>query len=225
MRPKAMRPKTTARERFLRGAGRIYCFADSIELCTELLQAGARVIQLRCKTAGDNHLRRLARQMLAQVRRREDAVLIINDRVDIAMEIGADGVHVGQQDEDCRSVVRRVPPEMIVGVSARYPEKALAAQKAGAAYVGTGSVAATATKPEAAVIGLEGLRAVVKAVDIPVVAIGGISRSNIRQVYATGARYCAVISGINRAPDPAVALQQLEALLAPFPPDQKAQSD
>jgi thiamine-phosphate pyrophosphorylase len=216
-----MMSRPTPKEKFFNGASRIYCFADSVDLCAALLDAGARVIQLRHKTVDEDCFRRMAREMLERTRRHEDAVLIINDRVDIALEIGADGVHVGQQDEDCERVIRRVPAEMIVGVSARHPEPALAAQRSGATYVGAGSVAATSTKPDAEVIGVEGLSAVVAAVNIPVVAIGGISKWNIRQTYETGVRYCAVISGINRSPDPAAALQQLEAILTPFPPGQQ----
>jgi thiamine-phosphate pyrophosphorylase len=213
-----MMSRSTPKEIFLRSASRIYCFADSLDLCAALLDAGARVIQLRNKTLDDDCFRQMAREMLARTRGHADAVLIINDRVDIALEIGADGVHVGQKDEDFGQVIQRVPAEMIVGVSARYPDSALVAQRMGATYVGAGSVAATSTKPDAEVIGLEGLNAVVAAVNIPVVAIGGISKRNIRQAYETGVRYCAVISGINCASDPAAALRQLEAILAPFPP-------
>jgi thiamine-phosphate diphosphorylase len=128
---------------------------------------------------------------------------------------------VGQQDEDVRRVVERVPPETIVGVSARYPDLAQAAEAAGAAYVGCGTVAATATKADAVVIGLAGLRAVTSAVTVPVVAIGGISANNLRAVLAAGARYCAIISEINGSQDPAAAYRQLEALTV-FPPDQQA---
>jgi thiamine-phosphate diphosphorylase len=203
----------TPKERFNKNPGRIYCFADSVALCEKLLAAGARVIQMRHKTAGDREFTRIATGMLERVRRYPDAVLIINDRVDIAVHIGADGVHIGQEDEDTRQVLRRVPQEMIVGVSARYPDLAVKAEKAGATYVGTGSVAATPTKSAAVVIGLAGLRAVIAAVKIPVVAIGGIAAANIRQVAGTGARYCAVISEINSAPDPAGAYRELEARL------------
>lgn len=210
------RPKET----FLSNPGRIYCFTDSVALGRRLLEAGARVIQLRHKTADDAAFRELAVEMLACVRSFEGALLIVNDRVDIALEVEADGIHVGQEDLDFREVIRQVPAEMIVGVSARYPDPAQSAAAAGATYVGAGAVFATPTKPEAVVIGLKGLRAVVAAVDIPVVAIGGITHGGIRPVLATGARYCAVISGINDAPDPAAALRRLLAESASFPTDQ-----
>jgi thiamine-phosphate diphosphorylase len=206
---------------FRRSPQRIYCFADTPELCRRLLGAGARVIQLRHKTADDAAFRRLAAAMLACVRTVEDALLIVNDRVEIAREVGADGIHVGQEDLDCREVVRRVPPAMIVGVSARTPDLARRAAAAGATYVGAGAVFATATKPEAEVIGLKGLSAVAASVEIPVVAIGGITLEAVRPVLAAGARYCAVISGINDAPDPALALARFLAAAAALPPDQQ----
>jgi thiamine-phosphate pyrophosphorylase len=206
-----------AKSIFARHPGRIYCFADTPELCRSLLDAGARVIQLRHKTAADAEFRQIARAMLALVRRYEDALLIVNDRVGIAVEVGADGVHVGQEDLDAREVLRRVPPEMIVGVSARTPALACAAADAGATYVGTGSVFATATKPDAVVIGLEGLRAVTAVVTLPVVAIGGITRANLRWVLQAGARYAAIVADINSAPDPGAAWRDLAALSAEFP--------
>jgi thiamine-phosphate pyrophosphorylase len=209
--------KRKPREIFLRNPGRIYCFADSIALCRTLLEAGASVIQLRHKTADDSSFRRIAAEMLGLVRSFEDAVLIVNDRVDIALEIGADGIHVGQEDRDYREVVSRAPASMIIGVSARTPGLARAAADAGATYVGAGAVFATPTKPDAVVIGLPGLREVVAAVDIPVVAIGGIAAANLRAVLETGARYCAVISGINNASDPGAALRRLLAISASFP--------
>lgn len=109
------------KKNFLLNPGRLYCFADSVTLCRTLLEAGARVIQLRHKTVDDGSFRRLAAEMLDCVHSFEDAVLIINDRVDIALEIGADGIHVGQEDRDYREVVRLAPESMIVGVSARTP--------------------------------------------------------------------------------------------------------
>jgi thiamine-phosphate pyrophosphorylase len=210
-----------AKSIFLRHPGRIYCFADNPALCRTLLQAGARVLQLRNKTADDAEFRRIARAMLALVRQHGDAILIVNDRVDIAIEIGADGVHVGQEDLDAREVVRRVPPGMIVGVSARTPALARAAAEAGATYVGSGSVVPTATKADAIVIGLGGLRRVTAAVSQPVVAIGGITRANLRPVLQAGARYAAIVSGITAAPDPAAAYRELSALSAEFPVQQE----
>lgn len=210
------------REIFRRTRARVYCFADTPALCRLLLDAGARIIQLRHKTASDDEFREIAREMLVRVRDFEDALLIVNDRVEIALEIGADGVHVGQKDLDAREVVRRAPPGMIVGVSARTPDEARRAEAAGAAYLGVGSVFPTGTKSDARVIGLEGLRRVVAAVSLPVVAIGGITEASLREVLATGARFCAVISAVNQAPDPAAALQRMLAACEDLPADERA---
>ncbi len=206
-----------AKSIFICHPGRIYCFADTPEMCRVLLGAGARVIQLRHKTAGDEEFRRLARAMLAETRRYEDALLIVNDRVDIAIDVGADGIHVGQEDLDAREVLRRAPLAMLLGVSARTPEEARAAAAAGADYIGAGSVFATPTKADAVVIGLPGLQEVAAAVGLPVVAIGGITRANLRAVLQTGARYAAIISDINAAPDPAAAFRELAALSGEYP--------
>jgi thiamine-phosphate pyrophosphorylase len=201
----------------MRHPGRIYCFADTPEMCRVLLEAGARVIQLRHKTADTEEFRQLARAMLAEVRRFDDALLIVNDRVDIAIEVGADGIHVGQEDIDAREVLRRAPQAMLLGVSARTPAEARAAAAAGADYIGAGSVFATPTKADAVVIGLPGLRAVAAAVGLPMVAIGGISRANLRSVLQAGVRYAAIIADINSATDPAAALRELATLSAEFP--------
>jgi thiamine-phosphate pyrophosphorylase len=206
-----------AKDIFLGTLSRIYCFADTVQMCRQLLAGGARVIQFRHKTANKDLFLRLAVEMLACVRNYNDAVLIINDRVDIALEVGADGIHVGQEDMDFRQVLKWVPGSMIVGVSARYPHEALAAAAAGATYVGAGAVFSTPTKPEAVVIGLQGLQAVTAAVDIPVVAIGGITIESVRPVLKTGVRFCGVISGINDTPDPAAALRRFIAMSASFP--------
>ncbi len=206
-----------AKSIFMRHPGRIYCFADTPEMCRVLLEAGARVIQLRHKTAGAEEFRQLARALLAEVRRFDDALLIVNDRVDIAIEVGADGIHVGQEDLDAREVLRRAPQAMLLGVSARTPAEARAAAAAGADYIGAGSVFATPTKADAVVIGLPGLRAVAAAVGLPMVAIGGITRANLRSVLQAGVRYAAIIADINSATDPATALRELATLSAEFP--------
>lgn len=179
----------------------LYCFAESLSQCEKLLAGGSRIIQVRHKGADDQVLFNISKEMLKAVRQYEDALLIINDRVDLAIDINADGVHVGASDEPAAEVAARVPGHMIVGVSARTVPDALKAQEAGASYLGTGAVFPTQTKPDAKVIGIEGLKKIVEAVSIPVAAIGGITLENARDVMAAGARYCAVISGINDAPD------------------------
>ncbi len=130
-----------------------------------------------------------------------EAVLIINDRFDIALEIGADGVHVGQDDLDYRIVIERARPDMIVGVTVRNADQALAAQNAGAAYVGVGAIFASHTKTDTQIIGLNKLHEIIDLIEIPVVAIGGISLTNIDKVIDAGVHFFAVISDINNADD------------------------
>ena len=104
----------------------LYCFADSLPLCRSLLDGGARIIQLRAKGLNDSAFRELAEEMQMTIRRfPEPATLIINDRVDIALDIHADGLHLGQDDSDYRSVIKAAPPGMIIGVSVRNTVEAL----------------------------------------------------------------------------------------------------
>lgn len=189
------------KNQFIHRLSGMYCFADNLELCRKLLVAGARIIQLREKTMDDQRFFELGQGMFDLVKRFEGAVLIINDRVDVAMRLGAHGVHIGQDDEDFRRVIKMAPPSMIVGVSVDTAQQARIAHAAGADYLGAGAVFATQTKTDAPVIGIDGLRSIVNAVDIPVAAIGGITIENLPQIIETGAKYYAVISELNSAPD------------------------
>ena len=185
-----------------RNSRKLYCFADSLPLCRKLLDGGARIIQLRAKHMKDAQFRQLAEEMQALLRAyHEPAMFVVNDRVEIAFEIGADGLHVGQDDYDYRKVIDEAPPGMSIGVSVSNAAEAKDAEQAGADYVGAGAVFPTATKDDATDLGLEGLRQVVAAVSLPVVAIGGITLDNVGQVFDAGADYVAVISDINQAVD------------------------
>jgi thiamine-phosphate diphosphorylase len=189
-------------------AREIYCFADTLALCDKLLDGGAKIIQLRNKHLDDRSFYALAGTMLSHVRRHDNAILIVNDRVDIALEIDADGIHIGQGDENHHEVIRRLPDDMIIGISVSSVREALDAEHAGATYIGAGAVFSTSTKPDAEIIGLEGVSNIVSAVNIPVVALGGISLDNIRQVVQTGARYYGIISQINEAEDISARLNE-----------------
>ncbi|CAN2046773.1 Thiamine-phosphate synthase [Candidatus Magnetomoraceae bacterium gMMP-1] len=178
----------------------IYCFADNIKLCKTLLDAGAKIIQLRDKKKNNKQFYNVASEMISLVKN-YDAVLIINDRVDIAMSLGADGIHIGQQDENYHKVIKQAPDNMIIGVSVTSVDQAIKAQNAGADYLGAGAVFPTSTKSDAHIIGVNTLREIIKAVNIPIVAIGGISLKNIKKVMKAGADYYAVISEINSAKD------------------------
>ena len=127
--------------------------------------------------------------------------LIINDRVDVALAVGAAGVHVGQDDLPC-SVVRALAGEdFVIGVSAHNPEEARSAMADGADYLGCGAVFGTATKPGVAKLGLANLQAIRSVATIPMVGIGGVNASNYAEVLATGANGAAIISGILAAED------------------------
>ena len=150
----------------------------------------------------DSRFRELAEEMQAMIRSYpEPATLIINDRAEIALDIAADGLHLGQSDSDYRRVIKAAPAEMIVGVSVHTATQAIEAQTAGATYVGAGAVFSTITKSDAQLIGLEELERIVAKTKIPVVAIGGIGYENIDQVVRAGAHYFAIISDINQSTD------------------------
>lgn len=129
------------------------------------------------------------------------APLIINDDVDIAVKCGADGVHVGQSDMEAGSVRTLVGENMILGVSAQTVEQAVAAEKAGADYLGVGAVFPTSTKPDAADVPLQTLREICAAVSIPVVAIGGINSENLPRLAGSGIDGVALVSAIFAAAD------------------------
>jgi Thiamine monophosphate synthase len=117
------------KDHFIHKLSGMYCFADTPDLCDRLLQAGARIIQLREKKLDDQRFYELGRAMLDRVRRFEGAVLIVNDRVDVALRLEAHGIHIGQEDEHYRRVIQKAPPSMIVGVSVDNAEQAGIAEK------------------------------------------------------------------------------------------------
>ncbi|GAC1560039.1 MAG: thiamine phosphate synthase [Vulcanimicrobiaceae bacterium] len=163
-------------------------------------------MQLRSKAGVERSLVRAMHVRTAAV----GARLIVNDDLDAALD--ADGWHGGQEDLATRSVaeVRRMLGSRLLGISCGTPEEARLAQTSGADYVGTGPFAATTTKPDAGVaIGIAGVAAVVAAVDIPVVAIGGIDETTIGDAVRSGARMAAIVSAIARATDPEAATLEL----------------
>ena len=179
----------------------IYPGRTHIEIAEAALSGGARLIQLRDKTAKDRafFVSALAIRRLCTM---AGALFFINDRVDIAAAVGADGVNVGQSDIPVPMVRKILGPKAIIGQSCDNVEQALEAERIGANYVGFGPVYATSTKLDTApVSGLEALRQVSNAVSIPVIAIGGIAASNIADVAAAGAASAAVVSAVVCADD------------------------
>lgn len=175
------------------------------------LRGGARAVQVRAKQAGAAELFELAGRLAASTRA-AGALLVVNDRLDVALAVGADGVHLGPDDLPV-AVARRAAPEgFLIGYSTDDPEAARRAVEEGADYIGCGAVYPTKHKADAGeAVGPEGLRRVVEAVDVPVVGIGGITAERAAHVAATGAAGCAVISAVMAAQDPEVAARDLLA--------------
>lgn len=126
---------------------------------------------------------------------------IVNDNVEIAIKCKADGIHVGQKDMEAGNVRALVGEGMIIGVSAQTPEQAIAAERAGADYLGVGAVFSTSTKPDAIDVSYETLKKICETVSIPVVAIGGISKKNMQELSGSGADGAALVSAIFSAED------------------------
>lgn len=175
------------------------------------VRGGAGIVQLREKHLDPAAFLEEAKRFTALCRRL-GAVSIINDNAEIALAAGADGVHVGQSDLEAGRARALLGPEKIIGVSAHTPEEAQRAQAAGADYLGAGAAFATGTKADAKPISRETLRAVTAAVDIPVVAIGGISRENLPELKGLGLSGAAVVSAIFGQEDPERAARELLAI-------------
>jgi thiamine-phosphate pyrophosphorylase len=182
---------------------------DHVELARRALAGGAQVIQFREKQASTRQRIEIARQ-LARLCREAGARLLVNDRLDVALAADADGAHLGAEDFPLAAARDLLGPDRVIGATAGTPEEAIAAQGSGADYVGVGPVYPTASKPDApGEIGLEGLAAVVRAVEIPVVAVGGITPARVAEVLATGAFGVAVIESVATHEDPAAATRRL----------------
>ena len=175
----------------------------------QALQAGAPAIQLRAKGATAREVSAMARRLLPLVRA-GGALFFVNDRLDVALAIGADGVHLGPDDPQVGDVRSAVPRDFIVGYSTDDPEEAARAEADGADYVGAGTVYPTENKADpGGVIGLSGLQRVVDAVSIPVIGIGGITAERAAHVAGVGARGVAVIGAVMSTPHPGEAVRGL----------------
>lgn len=164
------------------------------------LKGGATCVQLREKELDEAAFLEEAVEM-KKLCAKYGVPFIINDNVQIAMRCGADGVHVGQSDMAAGNVRKAVGDKMIVGVSAQTVEQALAAQAAGADYLGVGAVFPTSTKSDAMEVSLRTLKDICAAVDIPVTAIGGINKGNMAELSGTGVDGVALVSAIFAAED------------------------
>jgi len=172
------------------------------------LEAGIRLVQLREKELPLNKLLplgRTIRQMTAEV----DALLIVNDRIDVAMACGADGVHLGQDDFPVPEA-RRLAPDMIIGASSHCVAEAVAAQEQGASYVNIGPLFPTRTKMwEGEFLGLDGLAGISPLLRVPFTVMGGIKKEHVGDLVRAGARTLAVVTAITAADDPGGAARDL----------------
>lgn len=171
-----------------------------LDCVREALEGGVTLVQYRAKTASSAEMYAEALQLKALCDS-FNVPLIINDRLDIAMAVGAAGVHLGQDDLPCAAARKLLGEDYIIGVSAHNPAEAKAALQSGADYLGCGAVFGTATKADVKKLGTEGLAAICKAKGLPVVGIGGVTADNYREVRAAGADGAAIVSGILAQPD------------------------
>lgn len=172
------------------------------------LEGGVTAVQLRVKSWTAREIWQMARE-LSLTTKRYGALFIVNDRLDIALTSGADGVHLGQHDIPVDVARALAPDDFIIGGTARTRELALKAQALGADYVGCGSAFATATKGDAVVIGPQGIREALGAIDIPSVAIGGITLENLHLLADCGCSGISVSAAIMNSSNPGLLAREL----------------
>lgn len=184
----------------------------SIEECVEKsLKGGVSVVQIREKDCSGKEFLQIAKSV-KEITRRYDVPLIINDRVDVAIAVGADGVHVGQDDLPCAIVRSMVGEDMIIGVSASSLTEALKAQQDGADYIGVGAMFATDTKTDAKVVTMEELDRIRREVSIPIVVIGGLNKTTLPDFIGKGIDGIAVVSAIVSQNDVESAARELKSM-------------
>ena len=179
------------------------------EVVLESLEGGVTMLQLREKHLDEAHFLEEAKE-LQTLCRSWHVPFLINDNVEIALAMNADGIHVGQSDMAAGDVRKKLGDDKIIGVSAQTVEQALLAEKAGADYLGVGAVFPTSSKDDANEVTYETLKAICSAVSIPVVAIGGITQENVHQLAGSGICGAAVISAIYAKPDIKKAAAELK---------------
>lgn len=209
--------KLLRREKVKRLVG-LYAIIDSqalgarnyIEVAQGLIRGGAKTIQLRVKLRSESELLPIA-QGLREICSKHDALFIVNDYLDVALAVDADGLHLGQEDLPLSVVRRLLPIDKIIGCSVSTVDQATAAEADGADYIAVGSIYPTSSKEGARVVGIERLRQIRQAVSLPLVAIGGINKDNVAEVLTAGADSVAVISAILKAEDIEEAARQIVA--------------
>lgn len=165
------------------------------DVCKEIIENGATFIQIREKDLDYNSFEKESRE-LKELCNKYHVPFVVNDNIEIALSVDADGVHVGQSDIKGRDIRKIIGENKILGISAGTVDEAIEAEKAGADYIGVGAIFNTSTKKDAENVSLEKLREICMAVSIPVVAIGGIDNSNIMSFKGTNVDGVAVVSAI-----------------------------
>jgi len=181
---------------------------DELDIARQIIEGGARVIQLRDKQSKRGELLLVA-QKLRELCSQSDVLFIINDYLDLAIVVDADGLHIGQEDLPLPVVRRELPIDKIVGCSVTTLSQATKAQAEGADYIAVGSIFPTTTKREATVVGVDILKELKRTVSTSLVAIGGINQNNVDEVVAAGADAVAVISAVLGEKDVKGAVQKL----------------
>lgn len=184
------------------------CLENQVE---EIIKSGATFIQLREKELDFNNFICEGKK-IKEITDKYNIPFVINDNIDVALAINADGVHVGQSDMNALNVRSLIGKDKILGVSVQNVEQALLAEKQDADYLGVGAVFSTSTKSDADNVSFETLNAICKAVSVPVIAIGGINENNILELKGTGIDGVAVISAIFSKPNIASATKELLVL-------------
>lgn len=184
---------------------------EFLKIIEEAVEGGTSIVQLREKTASTKDFYGLALKV-KEITRKYDVPLIINDRIDIALAIDSEGVHLGQEDMPADIAREIIGDDKILGVSASTVEEAIKAQVDGADYIGSGAVFPTATKDDADSVSKEELVEIVNSIDIPVVAIGGITLENAKELKNTGIAGFSVVSAIMGADNPKEASRELKEI-------------
>ncbi|NTV93078.1 MAG: thiamine phosphate synthase [Chlorobiaceae bacterium] len=187
--------------------------SSPIDLALMALKGGAEMIQLRHKSASGKQLFQWALD-IQRLCRKHHAQFIVNDRVDIALAMNADGVHLGQQDLPLPEARKLLGPDKIIGVSTSSLTEAIKAEQAGADYIGFGHIFQTGSKNKlSAPLGSAAIGTVARQLSIPLVAIGGINMMNMMETITAGASGIAMIAAISRAPDPEGATRAIKEIL------------
>lgn len=194
-----------------------------LDIARAALRGGAHMIQLREKSLPDRAMWELAREMLALCRE-SGALFIVNDRLDLALAAGADGVHLGQDDFPIEAARRLLGPAAVIGASVANAREAAEAEAQGTTYLSVGSIFSTTSKADAGeAIGPAPIGEIERATRLPLLAIGGISPANVEEVIRAGADGAAVISAVAEAEDMVAATRELRRLIARARPRARAQ--